>query len=140
VEKEKNALSDNACHLFGKGEAVSSILTGSTEKFAEFEGWQFYRVPLSAVPGRTIRKQDTSDMGKTADSVHDKFTAMTEREMDEADAWEYWHQRAHRAEARVKELEAALRAINDLCRRDLVNPFLADEMDRIARAALKEGE
>jgi hypothetical protein len=91
-------------HPLGKGEVAGSIPAGSTRK--PVENWVFdeWGCPHPAVSGSTQHEQDNSDMGKSADSVHDKFT--TDREADEADAWEYWHQRALAAEKRVAELEA----------------------------------
>jgi hypothetical protein len=111
----------------GKGEGVSSILTGSTTNFRIMGTFPIPCSSGSAVSGRTIRKQDTSDMGKSADSVHDKFTASgalamlrhniaamqnTRQSPSFPQVLVTFQQAAdeiERLQARVAELEAALR-------------------------------
>ena len=44
----------------------------------------------------------------------------------------------HELRADNERLRATLQAITDLCKTNPANPFLADMMDRIAIAALKE--
>lgn len=41
-------------------------------------------------------------------------------------------------EPEIERLRAALQAITDLCKTSPANPFLADDMDRIAISALSE--
>jgi hypothetical protein len=81
------------------------------------------------------------------DADSSKSGNISDREMDEADAWEYWHQRALKTEARVAELEAALRPFTTCEIWDSYPddaPWLSFESIthgdlRRARAALKEG-
>jgi hypothetical protein len=42
-----------------------------------------------------------------------------------------------RLQAEIERLRAALQEITDLCKRSPADPFLADNMDRIARRALE---
>jgi hypothetical protein len=44
------------------------------------------------------------------------------------------------AEAENGRLRTALQSITDLCKTSPANPFLADDMDRIARAAISTGK
>jgi hypothetical protein len=39
--------------------------------------------------------------------------------------------------AEIERLRAALQEISEMCGRDPVNPFLADDMERVARRALE---
>ena len=63
----------NTEHPLGKGEVVSSILTGSTRyahKYAPFAHWVFWR---PAVSGRTEREDDISTRGKSVEFVRESF-------------------------------------------------------------------
>jgi hypothetical protein len=71
----------NGEHPLGKGEVVSSILTGSTSKAHVSRAYLTSGIAYSAVAGRTPREHDTSTRGKSGEFVQAAF-ALCEWAMD----------------------------------------------------------
>lgn len=94
-------------HSLGKGEVLSSILSGSTTNAHETLISSLAQERLSAIRSRTSREHDATIRGKSVDSVHAAFLRWYERRQSTLSI-------EANAAARVVELHLRMMKINEV--------------------------
>src|SRR5882672_6432333 len=100
--------------------------------------WRFVRIVLEASIPAMVKEVER--LKQECDQQMHRALLAESHLKDSVTAGESYVAENRSLRALNAELQGALQAITDLCKTEPANPFLADNMDRIARAVLAKAQ